>query len=771
LIKRVRNISLSEINFRLKEEISFLTERLGAVPADELTGTGKSTMPEVMIDSLERIGDTAGLWKELFPESVRSTVAVADGITKNRIPIFSDALEFGGEIDWQRDYRSGAELPLKFYRDLHRAGYSGDYDPKNVWELNRHNYLLILGMAYLATRDTKYYRKWKEILCSWIEHNPYNRGINWESSIELAIRAINWIWSSYCFYNELESDIELQEVIARSLYLHAVHIDHHLSRYFSPNTHLTVEALGLLYIGMAYPSMKQSKAWIETGREVLDKELFKQVLDDGGYFERATYYHKYTIDLYLHYLLLGGFAGEAGRNARNRIEKMVMHLALLSEPGGAIPLLGDSDGGSLLCLSHDKRDIRGACCAASVLLENGILKTLSGDKFHEESVWLLGRDGYRSFQALEGEDPGDYNSIHHETGWYCFRSGLDRRDSFIIIDCGPHGWGNCGHAHADLLSFEWYCEGSKVILDPGTYSYYSSKESRDRDRSSQYHNTITMNGLSQSIPGDTFKWRRVAHPTSIFTRTESNLGYFEGAHDAYSSGGCDHSRSVIFFGRELTVIVDRIAIARRQSSLLYHLQFNVGDLDIIGSDVYRFNGKDALGEVYLKWLSTADVIAGIKEGEFYPDYNVVERAPALELSVNDLSRDLLIVTLLGSSRDLMESIRSDGCNHISGRSGLSEYSILLDRNEVSLCVGSGDRVSIMMRNSDTARNAEGDICFKSDAVHDFLYASAEGGVLSVTCENPPSSIISPVGIEEIFLNQRKIAFERDGDELIIRHVD
>ena len=64
------------------------------------------------------------------------------------------------------------------------------------------------------------------------------------------------------------------------------------------------------------------------------------------------------------------------------------------------------------------------------------------------------------------------------------RDGWTRESNYLLFDCGPHGSLNCGHAHADALSFDVAANGRTVLVDPGTYTYTGSKELRDWFRSS-----------------------------------------------------------------------------------------------------------------------------------------------------------------------------------------------------------------------------------------------------------------------------------------------
>ena len=60
--------------------------------------------------------------------------------------------------------------------------------------------------------------------------------------------------------------VETLKQALKFLYLNARHLESYLSTYFSPNTHLTGEALGLFYIGTLLPEFNEAKRWQELGR-------------------------------------------------------------------------------------------------------------------------------------------------------------------------------------------------------------------------------------------------------------------------------------------------------------------------------------------------------------------------------------------------------------------------------------------------------------------------------------------------------------------------
>src|SRR6185295_12377543 len=99
----------------------------------------------------------------------------------------------------------------------------------------------------------------------WIRRNPPMRGINWASMLELGLRSISWLWSLHFFAAAAPDDrpgdapwiVDLLVGLDRQL----SHVAHNLSTYFSPNTHLSGEALALYTAGTALPELTASTRW------------------------------------------------------------------------------------------------------------------------------------------------------------------------------------------------------------------------------------------------------------------------------------------------------------------------------------------------------------------------------------------------------------------------------------------------------------------------------------------------------------------------------
>src|SRR5690606_15557532 len=231
--------------------------------------------------------DFNGRW----PTEAAEIVATADRIMLGKFDLLGyTGIDWGVSPDWQLDPVSGKRAPMKHcsrvpYLDIQSVG-----DHKVTWELNRHQWMVTLAQAWCLTGNDVYALRTAELLDLWIENNPPKHGINWASSLELGFRSIAWCHTLKLLEEAAAPDDTLRCRMLESLHLQGEHIERYLSTWFSPNTHLTGEALALLYLGTALPSLPRAARWRELGWEILLNESKRQIRDDGVYFEQTTWY-------------------------------------------------------------------------------------------------------------------------------------------------------------------------------------------------------------------------------------------------------------------------------------------------------------------------------------------------------------------------------------------------------------------------------------------------------------------------------------------------
>lgn len=457
-------------------------------------------------------------------------------------------LSFGDPPDWLLEPISGKRSSLDHWSRINYLDPVVAGDKKVTWELNRHQHFVTLGQAYWLTGDDRYAEVFLTQATSWMDANPPKRGINWVSSLELSFRSIAWLWALHLFAGSpvLTSRFELR--FLKHLIAHGFHLQSYLSHYFSPNTHLTGEALGLFYLGTALRDLRCAEAWRNLGLKIMLDELPRQIRSDGVYFEQATYYHRYTADFYTHLLILAR-AGDIALPAEveESLERMTTHLMWIMRPDGSSPLIGDDDGGRLIALgTREPDDFRDTVATAAALYGRGDWKRAAGESA-VETLWLLGPDGLDRYEELPCGEPSESSHIFHASGLSVMRDGWSKNSSYAMMDCGPHGSLSYGHAHADALSIEFAALGKTWIVDPGTFTYTSNPELRDWFRSTKAHSTVTVDGKSQSVTAGPFSWKHIANTSLDDFINGDGFDYLEASHDGYRRlvDPVKHTRTVI----------------------------------------------------------------------------------------------------------------------------------------------------------------------------------------------------------------------------------
>ncbi|HEX5603233.1 MAG TPA: alginate lyase family protein [Pyrinomonadaceae bacterium] len=512
-----------------------------------------------------------------WPEAEKEIVERADRIVAGHFDLLGFRnLSFGKPIDWHLEPTAGKRAPLVHWSRLNYLDADLFGDKKITWELNRHQYFITLGQAYWLTGDERYAEAFVEHVNSWMDQNPPKLGVNWASSLEIAFRSIAWIWALHFFKGAPALNPETFSRLCKFLYLNARHLETFLSTYFSPNTHLTGEALGLYYLGALMPEFKESARWRNTGLEILLAQLPRHVQADGVYFEQSSYYHRYTTDFYLHLRVLVSTADLAVPPVLDeKLRLLLDHLMYITRPDGTTPLFGDDDGGRLLgFFDRPANDFRSTLALGAALFERADYKFVAGNAV-EEALWLLGPASVSHLDQIAAAEPEKQSVAFPAGGYYVMRDGWTADSNYLLFDCGPHGTDNCGHAHADALSFELAVNGRTLLIDPGTYTYTGSKEMRDWFRSSAAHNTLTVDNESSSVSDGPFSWKTIARSECSSWITEESFDYLVASHDGFTrlSEPVKHTRSILFIKNGYWVIRDLVETAgehQLQARLHFH---------------------------------------------------------------------------------------------------------------------------------------------------------------------------------------------------------
>jgi hypothetical protein len=527
--------SAAELAFRIRQETSNLW--MYAFPAGRPSrGAGKPCFP-----------DPAPLLPILRQTAYAEEISrLAEAILSHRFPLLGYTVETGPHIDWRRDYVHGISTPPVYFRRLPYLDFRRVGDHKVIWELNRHQHLVVLAQAFLLQERAEYLAELEAQMKSWMEQNPLGGGINWTSALEVAFRALSWIWIDHFAGSHWTADF--RDTVLSQIWLHGRYLEANLSVYFSPNTHLLGEAVALHAIGRRLEGAARTSRWRALGDRIVREEMNRQVEADGSHFERSSYYHIYALDFFLLHAALAG----ADAPFLEKLGRMADFLAALMDESGAIPLIGDDDGGRLLHPYGPRQEFgRATLAAASVLLGRGDWPYGPAD-LHPLAVWLFGA---RACQAPPPRPAAPSSRLFPDCGLAVLRAGAVQ----VVADAGPFGPGGAGHSHSDTLSLHVRAGDREILTDPGTYTYVSDPVWRDRFRGSAAHNTVRVDGRDQASPAGPFRWR---------DKPSVNIGQWSSAPDVdFLDATClsgapaapvKHRRRIVLCKPDVLLVVDDV---------------------------------------------------------------------------------------------------------------------------------------------------------------------------------------------------------------------
>jgi hypothetical protein len=409
----------------------------------------------------------------------------------------SGKIHLGESINWQKDYRSGKEWPMKRLSAAELLDVDHPSDIKVPWEINRFHQIWWLGKAYWSTHNEEYARKFGELIDDWIRKNPVGSGPNWSIAMEVAFRSCNWIAGYYLFCDSPSLPAEFWQRFFKSLYFHGRYIEHHLEYAKRNGNHLLSDVVGLLFLGTFFRSASFGQSWVTSSVSALQEEMETQVCPDGVNYEKSIGYHRLVLELFYTATVLCQYNKIVlGDSFMKRLEKMFEFTLAYTRPDGSAPVVGDADDARLFQFSprEDFNDHRHALSVGALLFNRADFRSAAG-AFAPDALWLFGGEGFEKHQKLEASTQPQVSSGFPDAGFYVMRGG----NAHVFIDAGDLGMkGRGGHGHNDTFGFELWCDGSPLIVDSGTFTYSSDVKLRNEFRSTAAHNTLMIDGKELS---------------------------------------------------------------------------------------------------------------------------------------------------------------------------------------------------------------------------------------------------------------------------------
>ncbi|MDR3448279.1 MAG: alginate lyase family protein [Alphaproteobacteria bacterium] len=480
--------------------------------------------------------------------------------------IFGQKITGPRDLMWHRDPLSGTLWPRSlfcFAVDYRHARDRGDI--KFVWELNRLQYLQPVAALARKRNDKELAAFCLDEIENWIDSNPPFLGVNWNSGIELALRAIS-ILTVVTFVGEHATRTARAKIWA-TLQTHARWIARYPSLYSSANNHRTAEGLGLFAIGALCPYFAESGEWKQKGWAILCDAAQKQILADGAGAEQATGYAASLLETLLAGLKIAQGCGVDVPDYY--VRKLTLggeYLRWLTDAGGHQPAIGDDDNACVFGVYHSND-----AYAASVL---GCIAALTNRADLTPPGW---RPHLR--QALFGAPPApDFMPYgvrsFPQGGMTVGRHASARGDILLAFDHGPVGYLSiAAHGHADTLAVWLHVGDQPVFVDAGTYIYHSPDNARAYFRGTAAHNTLTLEGADSSTMSGNFNWSRKATPALHHFSNEGDAWYATASHDGYEEKyGAVHRRALAVAPATGAVIEDTVlATAARRVDIAFLL--------------------------------------------------------------------------------------------------------------------------------------------------------------------------------------------------------
>jgi hypothetical protein len=650
-------MSLDELRVRavqaLRVQMERIAERFPRVGPTEAWAPGTQAALNCGLEFLTGAGSDPALIARtvarLDPEVRASFSRQSDDTQQGLAALLGhEPLLAGNPPRWHREPTSGTEAPRRHWSRIDHLDSTLVGDHKVLWELNRHQYLLAPAFCWLLDREARRFELVQAHLDSWLAENPPRQGVNWVSSLEVAYRAIAWCWLLWML-REAPWRPELRMRLLRALEAHARHIERYLSTYYSPNTHLTGEALGLFYIGTVLPDSSHARRWRATGAAILEAAIRRQVYPDGIYFEQASQYHRYAAEIYLHYLLLAN-ASDFGVSdtVRDALGNLFVVLRSLTSSAGRIPLLGDDDGGLLVPFDHrPPDDVRALLLAGAVALQRPELAPAQAPPSF--AYWLCGIEKTDLVRTAPPRVPDWLDMYFAQGGLAVLRDGWDQSAALAVIDAGPHGALSYGHSHADALAMTLSLGATELFIDRGTLTYTGPE--RNEFRTTVSHNTLEIDGTSSVAPGEAFKWLPgTPPPPQGIVCSSAHFSSFSGVAVGHVASGqpSAHRRQVLHQRGGAWVVHDQgVRTATRGGVLRWQLAPHLTAVVLAEHSVLiRDGGGTAIATIFLRGAAPVRIVTR----DVSPRLGQRVTAQCLELPLDSALEALTIVIPAGGDR-------------------------------------------------------------------------------------------------------------------------
>jgi uncharacterized heparinase superfamily protein len=465
--------------------------------------------------------------------------------------------------------------------DLSEIGWNGN-QRSSLWRYNQHYF------DDLSARGAGARQAWHaELLEDWLASNQPGKGVGWDP-YPSSLRIVNWLkW-------QLAGNA-LGHVALGSLAMQARGVAGRLEWHLLGN-HLLANAKALVFAGLAFDG-GEARGWLETGLDVLGRELEEQVLGDGGHFELSPMYHGIILEDLLDLCnAAGAWAGRIDTVVADRWHEragaMLAWLQSMTHPDGGIGFFNDAAFG----IAPTTRELVDYAARIGI------------------SVRVPARVDLAAGGALTRLADSGYIR-------------LDAPAATALLDVARLGPDYLlGHAHADTLSFELSVAGQRAVVNGGTSRYGLGIE-RCAERGTAAHSTVQVDGQDSSEVWSGFRVARRAYPFALRVEEPGEECVVTCSHDGYVRlpGKPVHCRNWSW-GRSSLVVDDSVSGSFGSAVARFMLH---PDVCLEAQAPGTWNVRLAGGHSLL-----VEVIAGdamVEAGRYAPEFGLVRATQCLSV--------------------------------------------------------------------------------------------------------------------------------------------
>ncbi len=427
--------------------------------------------------------------------------AIAGKVDPKSFQLIMSGYEYSLNSNLPQLHNCNEMLRNRFCCDINPS--SLDVDIRTLWEPARMQHIMQMLARISNETDSELNTKVKNFarsaILKWITDNPFLAGPGYMSAMECGLRITVFFYALKHLDNLTEDE---RLVVMNTIHDHAWWIEQRLSLYSSLGNHTVCECVGLIFAGALFRDNPTGKQWLAKAIELLQKELYHQILDDGGPAEQSIAYHRFVLDQYwlaVDFLEKNNLLDCSSFICRLKAGENFLQAFRTNE--GYVQL-GDSDEGYALAPGLGPK---------------------------RETV-TNNRERYTHFA---------------QSGYSVIRTDSEM---LLTFDHGPLGMAPLyNHGHADALSITLSLGGTPLIVDSGTYKYNGDQVFRKYFKGTRAHNTVTVDNRDQAFQETGFIWSDPYTAKLLDQKELPEYLWLQGIHDGYlrQPGGVIHQRSII----------------------------------------------------------------------------------------------------------------------------------------------------------------------------------------------------------------------------------